>query len=142
MKAILSALPALGFGLVFGIGLTLSGMVDPARVKGFLDVFGTWRPALAFVMGAAILVALPVFQWAKRRGQALSGGGPDAPPQTIDARLIVGAAIFGIGWGVAGICPGPAIVWLGLSPVAIAPFIVALIAGAWLAGLVPAKPKA
>ena len=92
-------------------------------------------------MGAAILVALPLFQWARRRGKALSGEGLDAPPQAIDARLIVGAAIFGIGWGVAGVCPGPAIVWLGLSPMAVAPFILALIAGAWLAGLVPTKPK-
>ena len=141
MRAILSALPALGFGLVFGIGLTLSGMVDPARVKGFLDVSGTWRPALGFVMGAAILVALPLFQWARRRGKALGGEELDAPPQAIDARLVAGAAIFGIGWGVAGVCPGPAIVWLGLSPMAVAPFILALIAGAWLAGLVPTKPK-
>ena len=135
MKAPLSSLLALGFGLLFGAGLILSGMIDPARVKGFLDVAGVWRPALAFVMGAAILVALPAFQWARRRGRALTGEVLETPPQAIDARLIAGAALFGVGWGLSGICPGPAIVWLGVSPMTIAPFVLALIAGALMAQL-------
>ena len=135
MRPILSAVVALGFGLMFGIGLVLSGMTDPANVKAFLDVAGGWRPALAFVMGAAVLVALPIFQWTRRRGKALTADTLEAPPQTIDAPLLIGAAIFGIGWGLSGICPGPAIVWLGLSPAAIVPFLLAVIAGALLARL-------
>jgi len=135
MKTFLSALLTLGFGVLFGAGLVLSGMIDPAKVQGFLDIAGVWRPALAFVMGAAVLVALPFFQWTRRRGKALTGEGLEAPPQVIDVRLIAGAAIFGVGWGLSGICPGPAIVWLGLSPAAIAPFVLAVIAGALLAEL-------
>ncbi len=135
MKAPLSSLLALGFGLLFGAGLILSGMIDPAKVKGFLDVAGVWRPALAFVMGAAILVALPAFQWTRRRGKALTGEALETPAQAIDARLIAGAALFGVGWGLSGICPGPAIVWLGVSPMTIAPFVLALIAGALMAHL-------
>jgi len=135
MRPVLSAVFALGFGLMFGFGLILSGMTDPANVKGFLDVAVAWRPALAFVMGAAVLVALPIFQWTRRRGKALTTDTLEAPPQTIDAPLLIGAAIFGIGWGLSGICPGPAIVWLGLSPAAIVPFLLAVIAGALLARL-------
>ena len=135
MRPVLSAVVALGFGLMFGIGLIVSGMTDPANVKAFLDVAGAWRPALAFVMGAAVLVALPIFQWTRRRGKALTADTLEAPPRTIDAPLLIGAAIFGIGWGLSGICPGPAVVWLGLSPAAIGPFLLAVIVGALLARL-------
>ncbi|MEI9903299.1 MAG: DUF6691 family protein [Asticcacaulis sp.] len=139
MKAF--AIPAfsLFFGLVFGAGLVLSGMIDTANVKGFLDVAGTWRPALAFVMGGAVLVALPLFQWMKRHGKSLTGDDLDTPPQVIDVRLVLGAAIFGIGWGLSGICPGPGIVWLGIKPLEVAPFILAVIAGSLLADLF--RPK-
>ncbi len=135
MKALAPIGLALAFGLLFGFGLIVSGMVDTANVKGFLDVAGTWRPALAFVMGAAVLVALPLFQWTRRRGRALGGEDLETPPKIIDARLLVGAAIFGVGWGLSGICPGPGIVWLGIEPTAIAPLILAVIAGAVLAHL-------
>jgi len=135
MRPVLSVVFALGFGLMFGFGLILSGMADPANVKGFLDVAGVWRPALAFVMGAAVLVALPIFQWTRRRGKALTADALEAPPQTIDAPLLIGAAIFGVGWGLSGICPGPAVVWLGLSPAVIGPFLLAVVVGALLARL-------
>ena len=103
---------AAGFsGLLFGIGLILSGMTDPARVLGFLDVTGDWNPALAFVMAGAIAVAAPAFAVARRHPHALFGGPIRLPPRFgIDARLAVGAVIFGIGWGLTGICPGPGIV--------------------------------
>lgn len=122
-------LTPLGLGLWFGIGLVVSGMIYTANVKGFLDLAGAWRPGLTLVMGGAVLVALPIFQWVNRRGQALDGTSVEPPSRVIDARLIFGAAIFGIGWGMAGICPGPALVWLGIDPLAILPFIAALIAG-------------
>ena len=135
MKTALPILLALGFGLLFGAGLILSGMTDPAKVKGFLDIAGVWRPALAVVMGVAVLGAFPAFQWTRRRGKALNGEALEAPPRAIDLRLMIGAAIFGVGWGLSGICPGPAIVWLGLSPMTIAPFVLALVAGVLLAEL-------
>ena len=135
-------LPALALlaGLVFGTGLVLSDMINAGTVKGFLDFAGLWtghwQPALAFVMGAAVLVALPLFQWAIKRGRPLLGGSLDTPPSRPDARLLIGAAIFGIGWGLSGICPGPALVWLGMKPLDILPFIAALMAGSALADLI------
>ncbi|MFT4074657.1 MAG: YeeE/YedE family protein [Asticcacaulis sp.] len=128
-------LTPLGFGLLFGMGLVVSGMIDTANVKGFLDISGAWRPGLGLVMGGAVLVALPIFQWVNRRGQALDGTPVEPPSRLIDIRLIGGAALFGIGWGIAGICPGPALVWLGIDPLAILPFIAALITGNLIADL-------
>lgn len=100
-------------GLVFGIGLLLAGMADPAKVLGFLDLAGAWDPSLALVMGGAIGVAFLSFSWAKRRQRSLL----DAPMQLpqkreLDRRLIAGSLVFGIGWGIAGICPGPAVTLL------------------------------
>lgn len=139
MKGAVLSFLALVFGLVFGAGLILSGMIDTANVKGFLDITGTWKPALLFVMGGAVLVALPLFQWAIRKGKALNGAALETPPQKPDARLLIGAAIFGVGWGLSGICPGPGIVWLGIDPLSVLPFIIAVVAGAFLADLF--RPK-
>ena len=121
---------ALAVGLIFGLGLCLSGMVQPAKVIGFLDLAGNWDPSLAFVMGGAIVVALPAFLIARRRSAAWIGGAIELPTaQAIDAPLVVGSAIFGIGWGLAGVCPAPGVVDLGfLSPDA-AVFVVSMAAG-------------
>jgi uncharacterized membrane protein YedE/YeeE len=98
-------------GFVFGVGLLLSGMTDPARVLAFLDVAGNWNPALAFVMAGAILVAVPAFARARRRPVSAFGDLIRLPDRFhIDLRLVGGAIIFGVGWGLSGICPGPAIV--------------------------------
>jgi uncharacterized membrane protein YedE/YeeE len=98
-------------GFVFGAGLLLSGMTDPARVLGFLDVAGNWDPTLAFVMAGAILVAAPAFARARRHPVAAFGDPIRLPDRFhIDLRLVGGAIIFGVGWGLSGICPGPAIV--------------------------------
>jgi uncharacterized protein len=117
------AVIALLAGLVFGVGLLMSGMTDPARVQGFLDLFGRWDPSLAFVMGGAVVVAIGAFALARRRsaaGRRSWSGEPIELPTTgaIDARLIGGGVLFGIGWGLAGFCPGPALVALsgGFGP--------------------------
>ena len=101
---------ALLAGLLLGLGLILSGMTDPARVIGFLDVAGRWNPSLAFVMLGAIVVGLPAFRWAARRNASLLGDAIRLPSAfQIDRRLVLGSAVFGIGWGLAGYCPGPAV---------------------------------
>jgi uncharacterized protein len=102
---------ALLAGLVFGAGLTLSDMINPARVLGFLDLFGgQWDPTLAFVMGGALIVMAMAWLIASKRSNSLSGDPlPDPPSPAVDARLIGGAAIFGLGWGLVGLCPGPAL---------------------------------
>jgi hypothetical protein len=121
---------ALVVGLIFGIGLCLSGMNNPAKITGFLDLAGAWDPSLAFVMGGAIVVALPAFVLARRRRVNWLGGDIDMPGvRAIDAPLLLGAAIFGVGWGLAGVCPGPGIVDVGfLSPSAMI-FVAAMAAG-------------
>lgn len=97
-------------GLVFGIGLILAGMTNPAKVQGFLDLAGDWDPSLAFVMGGAILVGAVGFRFARGRERALLGGAMRLPTAgTIDRRLVLGGLTFGIGWGLAGFCPGPAL---------------------------------
>jgi len=101
---------ALLVGLVFGLGLIVSGMTEPARVLGFLDLAGRWNPSLAFVMGGAIAVALPAFVVAARRQRTLTGAPLQLPTATrIDRSLVLGALAFGAGWGLAGLCPGPAL---------------------------------
>ncbi len=103
-------LVALLCGLIFGAGLTVSGMTDPARVAGFLDLFGAWDPTLAFVMGGALAVAVPGFQWLLRRPRPQLDERFHLPTrQGIDRDLWLGAALFGIGWGLSGFCPGPAL---------------------------------
>lgn len=101
-------------GLLFGIGLILAGMTDPAKVIGFLDLAGAWDPSLAFVMGGAILVGLFAFGIAKRRTTSVFGGAMQLPTsRDIDRRLVAGSLMFGAGWGLAGFCPGPALVSVG-----------------------------
>ncbi|MGE6106387.1 DUF6691 family protein [Aeromonas sobria] len=134
---------ALLSGLLFGVGLGISGMVDPARVLGFLDVAGNWDPSLAFVMGGALLVFAPGYALLiKPRSQSLCGDPLPAPPAPrIDRRLVGGAALFGVGWGLLGICPGPGLALLGTGQPLIALFVLAMAVG--LLGvdrLLPARP--
>jgi uncharacterized membrane protein YedE/YeeE len=108
------ALIALLSGLTFGFGLIASGMSDPTKVKGFLDLAGHWDPSLALVMAGAIGVALVPFAWARKRTTSWLGAPmPRNNPQHIDRPLLIGSALFGIGWGLSGFCPGPAVVGLG-----------------------------
>ena len=101
-------------GLVFGLGLIASGMTNPYKVQSFLDVTGKWDPSLALVMGGAIAVASLAFAWARRRQRSWSGDPMEWPSKKgVDRRLLVGGALFGMGWGLAGFCPGPAIVAMG-----------------------------
>jgi hypothetical protein len=122
---------ALVVGLGFGLGLCLSGMYQPSKVLGFLDVAGDWDPSLALVMGGAIAVALPAIALARRRGADFSGQ-PIAWPdkRKIDAPLALGALIFGVGWGLGGVCPGPAIVDVGFLSSGAIIFVVSMAVGA------------
>ena len=107
---------ALFAGLVFGTGIALSGMMDPAKVLNFFDVAGTWDPSLAFVMGGALCVTYPGYRLVWKRAAPLFGGRFQVPTSTlIDTRLIGGSALFGIGWGMTGLCPGPALSALGIT---------------------------
>jgi len=125
-----NALAAFGAGLVFGIGLIFSGMTDPGKVIGFLDVAGAWDPSLAFVMGGAVLVAFAGFALARRRAQAFFGGAMHLPHnRDIDNRLVAGSLVFGIGWGLAGFCPGPALVSFGAGQEKAAIFVAAMLIG-------------
>ena len=129
----MTTIVALVAGLIFGTGLALSGMLDPVRVLGFLDVAGTWDPSLAFVLGGAVTVSAVGTVLARRMKTPVLAGSFDIPTGLrIDARLVMGSALFGIGWGLAGFCPGPAIAALSLlMPKALA-FVAAMLAGMWL----------
>ncbi len=121
---------ALFTGLVFGTGIAVSGMMDPAKVLNFFDIAGTWDPSLAFVMGGALVVTVIGYRLTWRRTAPLFGGGFQVPASTlIDARLVGGSALFGVGWGIAGFCPGAAIPALGTGRWEVALFLVAVIAG-------------
>jgi uncharacterized membrane protein YedE/YeeE len=142
VSAIRRLLPPLASGAIFGAGLTIGGMTDPARVRGFLDIFGEWDPTLAFVMGGALFV-MAIAWWIQRRMKrpifAESFSLPDR--QDLDPKLLAGAVLFGIGWGLAGICPGPAVASLALVPGQVLPFLAAMIAGMALFRFVEIAPK-
>lgn len=127
MKGIFAAMLA---GVVFGVGLAVSGMMDPAKVIGFLDFAGDWDPTLAFVMGGALLVTAPAFYLILKRPRPALADSFDLPVKTtLDTRLLGGSALFGVGWGLSGFCPGPAVAALttGLGPVFA--FVAAMLAG-------------
>lgn len=126
----MSGVFALLSGLVFGLGLLASGMTDPAKVKGFLDLFGAWDPSLALVMGGAIAIGFFAFRIARGRSTSWSGEPMDVPKSSVvDRRLLLGGVLFGAGWGVAGYCPGPAIVAASAGSLAAVGFVVAMLLG-------------
>ena len=133
-------------GLIFGLGLVMSGMLDPAKVLNFLDIAairtGGWDASLAFVMVGAIAVTFAGYRLVLRRSQPLFGERFHLPTrEDIDARVIAGPAIFGVGWGLSGFCPGPAITALGFGTNAAAIFVVAMLAGMWLARFIASRPS-
>jgi uncharacterized membrane protein YedE/YeeE len=138
MRIIVSAIA----GLLFGLGLIVSGMADPAKVQNFLDPFGAWDHSLAFVMLGAIAVTFAGYRLAFRRGRPLLADTLSLPSKTdIDARLLVGAGLFGIGWGLSGFCPGPAIVSLPLLATGTLVFVPAMLAGMLLARTLQNRPR-
>jgi len=117
-------------GLVFGLGLIVSGMANPAKVLGFLNLAGPWDPSLALVMVGAIAVGLVAFHVARKRTTSLLGAAMELPiSRQIDRRLVLGSVLFGVGWGTVGFCPGPAIVALGMGEVKAVVFVVAMLFG-------------
>ena len=130
---------ALIAGLVFGLGLSLGGMTQPAVVLGFLDLFGTWDPRLVFVMGGAVLTTAIGYRLVFRRDRPLFESDFQLPmSKRFDARLIVGSALFGTGWGIAGYCPGPALASLGGGAPSLLVLVATMVAGWWLAAKIPA----
>jgi uncharacterized membrane protein YedE/YeeE len=124
-------------GLVFGLGISMSGMSNPAKVINFFDVAGTWDPSLAFVMGGAVFVAFLGYRFVLRRDRPVYEPAFDIPTRRdLDARLIGGSAVFGIGWGIAGFCPGGALPALGTLDMRVFLFTAALLAGIYAARLV------
>ncbi|WP_041860918.1 DUF6691 family protein [Candidatus Puniceispirillum marinum] len=120
-------------GGLFGIGLAIAGMLNPSKIAGFLDIFGLWDPSLAFVMGGGVIVNLIGHQLLMKRATPLFGGSFRLPTaQDIDRRLLAGSALFGIGWGLGGLCPGPVISSLLLRPADVVLFAVMMMAGLWL----------
>jgi uncharacterized protein len=130
MQQHIQRLSAFIVGLLFGLGLLLSGMTDPGKVLGFLDLFGNWDPSLAFVMGGAIAVGFFAFALAKQRTRSFLGGAMHLPKATeIDRRLVVGSLTFGVGWGIAGFCPGPGLVSMAGGEIKGLVFVIAMLAG-------------
>jgi uncharacterized protein len=132
-------------GLVFGLGLIVSGMVDPAKILGFLDLAGRWDPSLAFVMVGAVGVGLVAFTVARRRTMSLLGAQMKLPSaHEIDQRLVIGSLTFGVGWGIVGFCPGPALVALGMGQFKALVFVIFMLAGMglfeWLEGRIRVRP--
>lgn len=131
---------SLAAGLLFGIGLIVSGMTDPAKVLGFLDLAGTWDPSLALVMGGAVAVGMAAFRVAGRRERTLLGQAmPPAPSGGIDRRLVLGSLTFGAGWGIAGFCPGPALASLASGQWQALVFTLAMVGGMVLHALLDAR---
>ena len=130
-----------GVGLLFGLGLILAGMTDPSKVLGFLDLAGLWDPSLAFVMGGAILVSLGAFTLAKKRTTSFLGGAMQLPTsRDIDKRLVTGSLLFGAGWGLAGFCPGPALVSVGTGNPKAVVIVLAMLAGMALFEVLERRP--
>jgi len=117
-------------GLLFGFGLLLGGMSDPAKIVSFLDITGQWDPSLALVLFAAVATAFPAFRIARGRVRSLLGAPMALPDATrIDARLVAGSVLFGLGWGISGLCPGPAVVAMVMDPFAVGPFVLGMLLG-------------
>ncbi len=117
-------------GALFGLGLAVSGMTDPDKVLNFLDIAGHWDPSLALVMGGALAVAVPGFAWVRGRGQSFCGDAlPPVPSNTVDRRLLLGSVLFGVGWGLAGYCPGPGLANLAHGSTEAVAFVTALLLG-------------
>ena len=132
---------ALASGALFGLGLAVSGMANPAKVIGFLDVAGDWDPTLAFVMGGAVLVTLISFRFVLRQKRPVLDEGFSVPGRTdVDGRLLGGAALFGVGWGLSGFCPGPAVVALTTGMPAALTFFASMVAGMGLYTLLAERP--
>ena len=126
-------LSALASGILFGLGLVISQMVNPAKVIGFLDVAGNWDPTLAVVLAGALAVAIPTFRWILKRSHPLLATSFSLPSKTdLEPRLIGGAALFGVGWGLAGLCPGPAITGLVTGALPVVAFVLAMLVGSLL----------
>jgi uncharacterized protein len=142
--AVLRIFASLVCGIVFGLGLAISGMMNPAKVIGFLDVTGSWDPTLAFVMGGALLVAVPAYRLILGRGHPVLAGGFSLPTNTrLDTPLILGSALFGVGWGLVGFCPGPAVAAVVTGLPTVLGFVAAMLTGmalhAWISGERPAR---
>lgn len=129
-------------GLLFGAGLAVSGMADPARVRAFLDVMGPWDPTLAFVMGGAMLPMIVAWRIKARIDHPLASSDFHVPSiSKVDGKLIGGSALFGIGWGIAGLCPGPAIAGLAIRPLPAALFVAAMLSGMLANRLITSRNK-
>jgi uncharacterized membrane protein YedE/YeeE len=129
-------------GAVFGLGLAVSGMSDPSKVIGFLDVRGNWDPSLLVVLGGAVAVTVIAFRFvAVLRRPAFGGSFEEKPQARIDGRLLGGAALFGIGWGLSGYCPGPGIVSLARFAPDAALFVLSFLGGSWLYRIASFKPQ-
>ncbi|MGH6816973.1 MAG: DUF6691 family protein [Hyphomicrobiaceae bacterium] len=129
---------AFAAGLVFGLGLVVSQLVDPAKVLAFLDIFGAWDPSLAFVMAGAVAVSALGYLYAKQRGIPVLAPRLEIPTRRdLEPRSIAGAALFGAGWGLAGLCPGPAITTMTFGPWPVLVFVAAMIAGMTLFRMLP-----
>jgi len=129
----------LATGLIFGLGLVISGMSNPAKVLNFLDLFGTWDPSLAFVMGGGVLVSMIGYRLVWTRDMPLIDAKFELPTRTdLDPRLLIGATLFGVGWGLGGFCPGPAFTAVPLAASGTLVFVPAMLVGMWLARLAPA----
>lgn len=130
MKRTLLLAASAAIGLLFGIGLLASGLANPAKVLAFLDLAGAWDPSLMLVMGSAVVVAAPFFALAKRREASVLGAPLQFPPaRGIDRRLVLGSLVFGVGWGLVGFCPGPAVVAAGMGEAGALQFVGAMLAG-------------
>ena len=134
---------ALIAGVIFGLGLILSGMANPAKVLNFLDIVGTWDPSLAFVMGGAVLVTAPGFALLRRmRDKPIFAETFQFPTKSdIDPKLLIGAVMFGVGWGLGGFCPGPALTSVPIAAFGTLAFVLCMLGGIWIARNAPELSK-